>query len=92
MPSNCSDEIRSHIVAEAGEDFSLQGILEENNKRTGDDSLMGSVAERTDNIINDSGGALNTSDELIENTVNVSGTLGPMNAYSIVSSGAKPLQ
>ena len=56
-----------------------------------DDSMMGSVAERTDNIINYSG-ALNTSEEFIENTVNVSGTLdGPSNPYSIVSSATKGL-
>ena len=60
---------------------------------------MGSVAERTDNIINYSG-ALNTSEEYIENTVNAeasSGTQfdGPLgldngNPYSIVSSASKP--
>ena len=94
-----SDEIRSHIVAEAGEDanISLQHILlEEQGKDRGhiaaidDSSMMDSVAERTDNIINYSG-ALNTSEEFIENGVNVSGTLGgPINPYSIVSSATKP--
>ena len=52
---------------------------------------MGSVALRTDNIINDSG-ALNTSDDLMDNMVNVSGSLGPINPYSIVSSASKPVQ
>lgn len=83
-------------MAEAGEDISLQHILDE-QKRSVDESMMGSVAERTDNIINYSG-ALNTSEEFIENTVNVSGTLGPINntnsnnnnPYSIVSSASKP--
>ena len=50
--------------------------------------MMGSVALRTDNIINDSG-VLNTSEELIDHMVNVSGTLGPTNPYSIVSSASK---
>lgn len=50
--------------------------------------MIGSVAERTDNIINYSG-ALNTSEEFIENTVNASGTLGPINPYSIVNSASK---
>ena len=50
--------------------------------------MIGSVAERTDNIINYSG-ALNTSEEFIENTVNVSGTLNPANPYSIANSAAK---
>ena len=50
--------------------------------------MMGSAAERTDNIINYSG-ALNTSEEFIENTVIASGTLGPLNPYSIVSSASK---
>ena len=68
-----------------------------------DSSILGSVAERTDNIINYSG-ALNTSEEFIENVVNVSGTLGAppssnqnnmgnlmvVNPYSIVSSASKP--
>ena len=122
------DEIRSHIIAEAGEDgedatnmMSLQHIMLEEQGlllhhphhhshhhnhnhhnhnqlqlRGGipaaidDSSMMGSVAERTDNIINYSG-ALNTSEEFIENGVNVSGTLGgPINPYSIVNSGSKP--
>ena len=120
------DEIRSHIIAEAGEDgedatnmMSLQHIMLEEQGlllhhpnhhshhqnhnhnhnqlqlRGGipaaidDSSMMGSVAERTDNIINYSG-ALNTSEEFIENGVNVSGTLGgPINPYSIVNSGSK---
>ena len=81
-------------MAEAGEDISLQHILDE-QRRSVDESMMGSVAERTDNIINYSG-ALNTSEEFIENTVNVSGTLGPIistnnNPYSIVSSASKPV-
>ena len=76
-------------MADAGEDISLQNILEE-QRRAVDDSIMGSVAERTDNIINYSG-ALNTSEEFIENTVNASGTLGPINPYSIVSSASKPI-
>ena len=49
--SSCpSEEIRSHIIAEAGEDFSLlqiAGIV-----KPGDDSITASVAEKTDRIIN----------------------------------------
>ena len=57
-------------------------------KKVDEESMIGSVAERTDNIINYSG-ALNTSEEFIENTVNVSGTLGPADPYSIANSAAK---
>ena len=77
--------MRSHLVAEAGEDISLQNILDDPRKAV-EESMMGSVALRTDNIINDSG-ALNTSEEF--NDVNASGTLGPVNPYSILSSAAK---
>lgn len=76
------------MIVEAGEDISLQNIIEEQPRKAVDESMMGSVALRTDNIINDSG-VLNTSEELIDHMVNVSGTLGPTNPYSIVSSASK---
>ena len=49
--SSCpSEEIRSRIIAEAGEDFSLLQIA--GIAKPGEDSITASVAEKTDKIIN----------------------------------------
>ena len=49
--SSCpSGEVRSRIIADAGEDFSLLQIA--GIARPGDDSITASVAEKTDRIIN----------------------------------------
>jgi len=74
--SSMSEDIRSHIVAEAGEDISLQNIIDE-QIRVIDDSIMDSVAERTDKIINYSG-ALNTSEDLIQGNNNIQAVFDSM--------------
>ena len=71
--SQCGSDLhfQSRLVADAGEDISLQNIL--GQRPDEDESGIGS--ERTDLIINDSG-AMNTSEDFIEQTVSASGTLG----------------
>ena len=68
--------MRSHIIGEAGEDFSLLQIA--GLQRHADDSITDTLAEKTDKIINQLGysGVLNSSEEMIEAAVNASGTLG----------------
>ena len=92
--SSCpSQGIRSRIIAEAGEDFSLLQIA--GIAKPGDDSITASVAEKTDKIINQLGysGVLNSTDEMIEAAVNASGTLGMLAANNSKSlNGSKDSQ